>query len=1040
MEVRIPEARLAISGFILMCQLAITHAGVQAQPTVRPSIRILNPPGLVSQGHVLLVRYQCERHQVVHVDVLASSLTKTSVGVFKKRWTCSPGESEVKEIRLEFPDQMIYREDYFLKHSLYVNDVLLRGWISEYPIDFNIPDKYTYGKGVAWTHHFIQTLPPYSRPYKDHQRSLNWDQDLIWRLQKDKIPQCGAEEEVIHLLSFPYACSGESFGVLRVLEPYQDRALETQRLSLIDLPRCSFLMWVFLTQSCSVRFCGVFYHLDKKNDYITPTVLLTDTGHLHVQVELVSGESQAFQSLAPLSLLEWCLVQLTFDVSLATLKVTCGETTNMMTYRYKHNVLLSDTAGSFTVGGSSFVPGMNGFYGPITYYRNRVLPNHHQTQPSTLIERLEFTDWFNKCHSFKEECLRKFHQFLLVSHAKEDPESCSDVYSELVTRYKVVSSGPQCMEWEAPPPRHRAAVTGLLKRVGLRGRGHLNTEVIGRALYKKFLKRVLEPEGLSRIRVSAFLLLQAGCLGYHSALYLISVLYQTGFGIKKDHWQALKFKLITAQEDERFSQLSLGHKHHLGGDGYPVDYDLSYAYYTNVAHQTKQDRLHPNKDQAFVENIRLIDEDVLKLQTKENDDLFMWLRFQAKQGVSSAQQAVSRMLFWGQQGISSNLKAAAKLYEKGAMQQKDPVMMYDYGVVLLRGQGVQKNVSKAIEFLKKAADMDFVPAINSLGWYYEHYKQDYQKAVEFWERADRLGNPEAPYNLGIMHSSGLYPGKPKNHSAAYRHYLRSAFRGHIDAAVQVSDYWIRGIPGIVDRKPLDALVWTKWAAEQSGYLGAMLRKALDGYLEQSWPQALLHFIQAAEAGFEIGQFNMAYVCEQDPDGLVSKNLQIDCVWKYYNLSTYSDNPHTYAQIKMGDLFYTPHTKRKRDVMAAVDMYKKAVLQRDPQGLYNLGILVEEGVSLPSSTLRELGFNSSVQHNNYTIIMELYRRCRDHEKEDSYVPCSLALLNAHMQYIWAFHGSILKCSSAVAVAIVTALSLLTILARLQSAAFNLQQSV
>ncbi|XP_018430859.1 PREDICTED: protein sel-1 homolog 3-like [Nanorana parkeri] len=183
-----------------------------------------------------------------------------------------------------------------------------------------------------------------------------------------------------------------------------------------------------------------------------------------------------------------------------------------------------------------------------------------------------------------------------------------------------------------------------------------------------------------------------------------------------------------------------------------------------------------------------------------------------------------------------------------------------------------------------------------------------------------------------------------------------------------------------------------------------------------------------------------YTCIFSLEGLVTRYLQIDCEWKYYNLSALSERPPAYAQIKMGDLFYTPHVRRKRDIQAAVHMYTMAALQREPQGLYNLGILVEEGVSLPHSMLRKLGFNSSVCASNYTIVMELYRRCRDHEKEDSYVPCSLALLNIHLQYVWTFHGPLLKFSSVAAIAIVTALSLMTIFGRCQNAARRLQLSV
>ncbi|KAM5180446.1 LOW QUALITY PROTEIN: protein sel-1 homolog 3-like [Mantella aurantiaca] len=640
------------------------------------------------------------------------------------------------------------------------------------------------------------------------------------------------------------------------------------------------------------------------------------------------------------------------------------------TYGFPDNVFLSDVSGTFHLGGCKYVHGIRAFYGPSVYYRNKIV-SIDKAPPPPIIQYTDLSQWIRKCDDFRDLCATRFHH---LSSNQQITRDCRDPYSDLITRSLPSDIFPQCAEWEEPPPPHRAIITRLLRKAAARGGlTSFTSQLFGRALHRMYLRRVLAPGGLSHIRKSMPLLLQAGCLGHQSSLFLASVLYQTGLGVRRDHYKALKFNLLAAHSNERLSLLSLGHKHHLGGDGFPRDYDLSYAYYANIARQTMTDRIQPNKHQAFVEIIRLTDENVLKQQTKENDDLFMWLRYQAKQGVSSAQQAVSRMLFWGQQGISSNPEVAAKFYEKGAEQQKDPVMMYDYGVVLLRGQGVKKNISRALEFLEKSADMGFAPAVNSLGWYYEFYRRDYRKAVDFWERADQMGNAEAPYNLGILYYHGLYPGHGKNMSAAYRYYLKSASRGHIDAAVHVSVCWIHGVPGVIDRQPYDAVLWTKWVGEQNGYLGSILRKALDNYLDRSWSGALLYYLLAAEVGIEVGQFNAAFICELDPDGLVTRYLQIDCEWKYYNLSRLSDRPPTYAQIKMGDLFYTPDIRRKRDIQAAVQMYTEAALQQDPQGLYNLGILMEEGISLPRSSLRKLGFNPSVLSNNFTIIRELYRR-------------------------------------------------------------------
>ncbi|KAF3847512.1 hypothetical protein F7725_020540 [Dissostichus mawsoni] len=58
-----------------------------------------------------------------------------------------------------------------------------------------------------------------------------------------------------------------------------------------------------------------------------------------------------------------------------------------------------------------------------------------------------------------------------------------------------------------------------------------------------------------------------------------------------------------------------------------------------------------------------------------------------------------------------------------------------------------------------AGDMDSVPAINALAWYYEKFNQDYEQAVKLWEQADEFGSPDAALNLAVMHSQGLYPGK-----------------------------------------------------------------------------------------------------------------------------------------------------------------------------------------------------------------------------------------------------------------------------------------
>lgn len=193
-------------------------------------------------------------------------------------------------------------------------------------------------------------------------------------------------------------------------------------------------------------------------------------------------------------------------------------------------------------------------------------------------------------------------------------------------------------------------------------------------------------------------------------------------------------------------------------------------------------------------------------------------------------------------------------------------------------------------FTQYFVSQGFVPAINAMAWYYEQFEQDYKQAVQMWERADLLESPDAALNLAVVHSQGLYPGKAadqvslntncclwqSNSTAilehlvinglssqqftAYQYYLKSAERGLIRGAVHLADIWTTGIPGRVNRRPEDAVLlatslhiyfplyvwfsscldwhvslidyrWVKWAAEHNGYLGSILRKALNSYLK-----------------------------------------------------------------------------------------------------------------------------------------------------------------------------------------------------------------
>nr|XP_020472495.1 protein sel-1 homolog 3-like [Monopterus albus] len=636
---------------------------------------------------------------------------------------------------------------------------------------------------------------------------------------------------------------------------------------------------------------------------------------------------------------------------------------------FKYNVMLDDTEGYFVIGGGKYINGVEGYFGPVVYYRNQISPQSmSDVVIPDVVRAVNLTGWLQTCQEFRFEMNMKI-----------------DGYSLMGTE-----SG---------------------------GRG-VSLPALGKALYSLSLHKLGRVHSPGVVRAILPLLHQAGCLADNRALYMLSVLYSTGLGVKKQPSKAWLLALLAAQKDDRLALLHLGTLHHQGLHGAPTDPDLAYGYYANIAQQTIVDRQKPTPQQTYVEAVFLNNDEILNLQTNEDHHIFQWLKLQARRGAAEAEQTLARMLFWGQQGVPTNIQRAVRHYERGAVQWEDPVSMYDYGIVLLQGHGVKKDIPKALTFLKKAKEKGFVPAINALAWYYEKFEQDYKQAVQLWEQADLLKCPEAAFNLGVMYSQGLYPGKAADQYMAYRYYLKSGERGHIKGAMLTAHIWTTGIPGHINRRPLDAVLWAKWAAEHNGYLGTVLRKALDSYLKSDMFSALFYYMMAAESGYAAAQFNVAYLCEQNAVSYRHRNFldpafATHCMWRYYNMTIQSQNPDTYALIRLGDLLYEGRGDGQKDLISAAEMYKLAALRNDPQGWYNLGLLAEEGYRLPLSILTELGLSELYLADNSLLLSALYKRCRDSGDTDSYVPCSLALFSVYLQLFQKDYGAAIKFSTAIA---------------------------
>uniref|UniRef100_A0A3B5LD96 Uncharacterized protein n=1 Tax=Xiphophorus couchianus TaxID=32473 RepID=A0A3B5LD96_9TELE len=840
---------------------------------------------LTLPDHLLRVFYSCDGAATVQLDCVVSFETGSVSTVPIRRWSCVPSDPVIRTVKLNLPDWLVYQADGIVPESHRVLSCFLRA-----SVRYSGSDDTKRSKGsqdVA----FLLPKPFFSRPIKQHRLCTAWSKQMLQLTQQFLQKKCPLEQETIHLLSALYASTGESFGITKSLDPYRNELLEHFRVKAVPFPWCELSLWVFVSRYCEHRLCGVFHHIDSHNNYATPALLLTKSGRLHIQISGASEESSAFLSSFAVPLNKWCQLTLTLQ----------GRTVSDL--MLSHSAMLDDTEGYFVIGGGKFIRGLEGYFGPVVYYRNRV--------PHSLVVTLLQIHLINKM----------FFTYLL----KVSP----------------------LMGYQTPA-----------------GGTAVSPSAVGRALYSFSVQKMSQMGSSAAVRKVLPLLLQAGCLADNHALHMSSVLYSSGLGFIPMFlcWsQAWLLALLAAQRDHRLALLHLGHVHQRGLHGLPKDPDLAYAYYANIAKQTTLDRHNPTPQQTFVEAVYLNDDEALNRQTNEDHHIFQWLKLQARRGAADAEQALARMLFWGQQGLSPNIQEAVKHYRRGAVQLEDPASMYDYAIVLLLGQGVEKDVPKGVTFLKKAMEQGFVPAVNALAWYYEQFEKDYQQAVALWEEADLLGSPDAPLNLGVLYSQGLYPGKPADQ-------VRKHAKAHIPCT----------------------LVWVKWTAEQNGYLGTVLRKALDSYLKSDTFISLVFYMMAAESGYSPAQFNVAYLCEQNA-GFLDPAYATRCMWRYYNLTIQSQKPDSYAFIRMGDLLYEGSDSREKDFSSAAHMYSLAALRKNPQGWYNLGLLAEDGYRLPLPVLIELGLSELHLADKNLLLSTLYKRLA---KANKHVFVTLVILKVY----------------------------------------------
>ena len=112
----------------------------------------------------------------------------------------------------------------------------------------------------------------------------------------------------------------------------------------------------------------------------------------------------------------------------------------------------------------------------------------------------------------------------------------------------------------------------------------------------------------------------------------------------------------------------------------------------------------------------------------------------------------------------------------------NPETIYNNGIQLLDGKGVEKNTKQALEWLTIAANKQLTKAQLKLAEIYsddKYIERDYIVASSWYRKAAKSGDADAQYQLGKLYKKGL--GVGKSNADAVKWFRLAARQGHENA-------------------------------------------------------------------------------------------------------------------------------------------------------------------------------------------------------------------------------------------------------------------
>lgn len=218
---------------------------------------------------------------------------------------------------------------------------------------------------------------------------------------------------------------------------------------------------------------------------------------------------------------------------------------------------------------------------------------------------------------------------------------------------------------------------------------------------------------------------------------------------------------------------------------------------------------------------------------------------------SAESQCMVGILYLKGEGVDQDTQKGIQWLERSADQDFTPAMLTLAG--LIAAGGVEsKGTSDMLKLLERAGNLGESKALFHLGMFYfsgETQKKNIKKAIPYFEKAAEMGNVEAMYALGFIYKQG--DGVKKNIPKALELFTKAAEAGEEKSQILLCETYMYGLD--VEKDPEKAFYWGVKAAASGKRtvalydLGRIYEKGIGVKADRA--MAAKYMTQAAERGY-----------------------------------------------------------------------------------------------------------------------------------------------------------------------------------------------